>query len=352
MITDQLHPVLNQFGLRSPYTINLITSGLINPTWKVNADENEYILQKINTTVFKTPDDIAYNLDKIDQFLSQHEPDYLFVAPLKTVDGKLLYWSDEGCFRVFPFVPKSHTVDVVSSPEEGFEAAKQFARFTRLLNNFDASQLRITIPDFHNLLFRRTQFTDAISDGNKSRIARSSDLIEIVEKYRWIVDTYEKIVRHKLIKRRVTHHDTKISNVLFGPDGKGLCVIDLDTVMPGYFISDFGDMMRTYLSPSSEESRDVNSITIRDEYFAAIAEAFLSEMKDLLNDQERDFIVYSGLFMTYMQAIRFLADYCNDDVYYGAKYDDQNYVRAVNQLTLLQRMSEKRSSMETLLKTF
>jgi len=348
--TDRLHTILGLFGLSAPFETTLVTSGLINPTRKITSRGKHYILQQINTAVFKRPEDIASNLDAIDQYLNTHAPEYLFVAPLKTTTGELLVWDNGNCYRLFPFVESSHTIDVVSTPDQAFEAALQFGRFTRLLNSFDARQLKITIPDFHNLLFRRSQFNDAIKNGNRSRIQRSSSLIGIVKQYDWVVETYDDVVRQNLIKTRVTHHDTKISNVLFGPKGRGLCVIDLDTVMPGYFISDFGDMMRTYLSPSSEESQDFNSIVIRDEYFKAIAEAFLSQLNDLLSEQERRFIVYSGFFMTYMQAIRFLADYCNDDVYYGARYEDHNYMRAANQLTLLQRMSEKKKAMEALLK--
>ena len=139
----------------------------------------------------------------------------------------------------------------------------------------------------------------------------------------------------------MTHHDTKISNVLFGKQGNGLCVIDLDTVMPGYFISDFGDMMRTYLSPVSEEEKDFSLIGIREEYFEAIVSGYLGEMKTELSADEIAHAVYAGKFMIYMQAIRFLTDHLNRDVYYGAKYEGHNLVRTHNQITLLQRLTEK-----------
>ncbi|MEP6845974.1 MAG: aminoglycoside phosphotransferase family protein, partial [Panacibacter sp.] len=154
---------------------------------------------------------------------------------------------------------------------------------------------------------------------------------------------YENILQNPEFKKRVTHHDTKISNVLFDSDNKGLCVIDLDTVMPGHFISDVGDMMRTYLSPAGEEESDLSAIEVREAYFEAIVNGYLSEMQDELTTTEKDYFIYAGKFMIYMQALRFMADYLNNDIYYGAKYELHNLNRAINQLTLLNRLVEKES---------
>jgi Ser/Thr protein kinase RdoA (MazF antagonist) len=141
--------------------------------------------------------------------------------------------------------------------------------------------------------------------------------------------------------QRVTHHDTKISNVLFDKEQRGICVIDLDTLMPGYFISDVGDMMRTYLSVAGEEEKDFSLISVREDYFLAIVDGYSSEMRNDLTEEERKWFVFAGKFMIYMQAIRFLADHLNDDIYYGAKYEGHNFIRANNQLCLLDRLEEK-----------
>jgi Ser/Thr protein kinase RdoA (MazF antagonist) len=148
-------------------------------------------------------------------------------------------------------------------------------------------------------------------------------------------------------KRRVTHHDTKISNVLFDNQDKGLCVIDLDTVMPGYFISDVGDMLRTYLCPVSEEEKDFSKIIVRDEFYKAIINGYKEEMKNELTEKENKYFFYAGKFMIYMQALRFITDHINDDIYYGAKYEGQNLVRASNQMVLLQRYLEKENDLGT-----
>jgi Ser/Thr protein kinase RdoA (MazF antagonist) len=160
-----------------------------------------------------------------------------------------------------------------------------------------------------------------------------------------IVTEYRRIQNDPQFKLRVTHHDTKISNVLFDQWGKGLCVIDLDTVMPGYFISDVGDMMRTYLSPVSEEEKDFTRIQVRDEFYKAIVRGYYTQMKDELTSAEKNHFFYAGQFMIYMQALRFLTDHINEDVYYGARYPGQNLVRAGNQLRLLECLLEKEATL-------
>ncbi|MGZ3910819.1 MAG: phosphotransferase, partial [Flavisolibacter sp.] len=192
--------------------------------------------------------------------------------------------------------------------------------------------------------------TQAWEQGNPLRIRESESLIRVLKEHQDIVSSYEKLTRSKAFKSRVTHHDTKISNVLFDEKDKGLAVIDLDTVMPGYFISDVGDMMRTYLSPVSEEEKDFSKIGIREDFFQAIAEGYLGKMGGQLSEEEMMHFVYSGLFMSYMQALRFLTDHLNNDRYYGAAYEGQNFTRAGNQVVLFQRILEKQQLLNQMVK--
>ena len=322
--------------------VETLTSGLINNTWKVTSGPEAYILQRVNHEVFKKPFEVAANIRMIDAYLKEHSPSYLFVSPVQTLNGEdIIFLADEGYFRLFPYVQGSHTINTVLNPDQAFEAALHFGKFTRLLSGFDAKLLHITIPDFHNLTLRSLQFETALHQGDRERIKQSTHLVDEIRRYGHIVDSYEKIRKNPNVKQRVTHHDTKISNVLFDDRDKGLCVIDLDTVMPGYFISDVGDMMRTYLSPANEEEKDFDRIEVREEFFKSIVNGYLSSMGDELGREEQGLILYSGLFLVYMQALRFLADYFNRDVYYGARYPEQNFVRAGNQLVLLKRLDEK-----------
>jgi len=188
---------------------------------------------------------------------------------------------------------------------------------------------------------RYEQFQAAIKNASPERFERCREMINALQQQYSIVETFESIKTNPAFKTRVMHHDTKISNVLFDENNKGICVIDLDTVMPGYFISDVGDMMRTYLSPADEEETDLSKIDVREDYFDAIVRGYLSEMHDELSNEEKKYFVYAGKFMIYMQALRFLADYLNNDIYYGAKYDLHNFNRAANQLTLLNILIKK-----------
>jgi Ser/Thr protein kinase RdoA (MazF antagonist) len=342
-----IQSILSAYGLKEGETsVEAFGSGLINNTWKVISSGKVYILQRVNDAVFKHPQDIAGNIKLMADYLGQHHPEYRFVAPFVTISGdEMVYAKGDGFYRLFPFVPGSHSKDVVETPEQAYEAALQFGRFTRLLSGIDLNKFKITIPSFHDLALRYQQFIAALKDVNKQRIAQSHELIKIISGHDDIVRVYKQMKTDPSFRLRVTHHDTKIGNVLFDKNDKGLCVIDLDTVMPGYFISDVGDMMRTYLSPVSEEETDLNKISIREDFYKAIVQGYLDEMKDELTEAGKKHFFYAGKFMIYMQAVRFLTDYINDDVYYGAKYPEHNLMRSKNQLTLLNRLLEKETSL-------
>ncbi|HUB59309.1 MAG TPA: aminoglycoside phosphotransferase family protein [Puia sp.] len=324
------------------YSLMPIGSGLIHHTWKVETPGGRaHILQEVNTGVFRDPEAIAHNLSLIGRYLGAEAPEYSFVPPMQTADGAVFYRDERGVFyRMFPFVSGSRTYDIVSSPEQAFEASRQFGLFTRNLRGFDVGQLRETLPHFHDLVLRYEQFDRAVCTGDDSRVSSCSELIEFLRGQRGLVEVYEGLKDDPGFRLRVTHHDTKISNVLFDQRDKGLCVIDLDTVMPGYFISDVGDMVRTYVSPASEEEMDLDKVVVRREFYQAIYDGYLGEMGDVLSDSERARFSYAGLFMAYMQALRFLTDHLTGDVYYGARYKGHNYSRAANQARLLQELME------------
>ena len=335
--------IFAHYGLNeNEMVIEPIGSGLINETWRIKGGGSDYILQKINHSIFKKPEAITKNVHQISVYLKKHFPGYLFPVTLPTIDDEELIKLDGngGYYRITHFVQNSHTIDTVQNTKQAFEAARQFGKFTNLLAGFPQEDLLETLPDFHNLTLRYHQFKQALLNGNSKKIEASAELIKLIKSNRDIVDTYEAILKSPAFKKRVTHHDTKISNVLFDDNDNALCVIDLDTVMPGYFISDVGDMLRTYLSPVSEEEKDFSKITIREEYFHAIKKGYMSEMQEELSEEEKDHFIFAGKFMIYMQAIRFLTDHLNNDIYYGAKYPGHNFVRAGNQIALLQRLLE------------
>ncbi|HAL82528.1 MAG TPA: aminoglycoside phosphotransferase family protein [Mucilaginibacter sp.] len=343
--------VLYSYGLNpSDCNIQPFGSGLINHTLKVSGNGQDYILQQINGNVFKSPDDIADNLALLQVFFKNTRPDYLFVAPLPTLSGTFLVKPASGMvFRLFPFIKGSHTVDYISEEKQAFEAAKQFGKFTHLLKDFDAEKLKCTLTDFHNLKLRFEQFKTACTNPDIIRLDSAAAEIKAVYEHYNILQTYNQLTYHHEIPLRVIHHDTKINNVLFDDQQNGLCIIDLDTVMPGYFLSDVGDMMRTYLSPSNEEDTDYDKLHIRENIFTAICKGYLSEMGNILTKTEQHYFIFSGKLMIYMQAIRFLTDFLNNDIYYEIKYPDHNLSRSKNQFKLLNEYVKAEEKLQQLL---
>lgn len=319
------------------YTVELFGDGLIHHTYVVKkAEEPEFILQEVNTNVFKKPLDIAFNLKSLSDFLDQHSIDVFFPLPLNTREGKPYVSIDEKQYRLTPFKKGAHAVNFCATADQAYQAAFQFGNFTAAFDGFDTNNLKETISRFHDLEFRWEQYTYALSNGNMERIKFAKKEIDKLNDLYEIVSTYKKYNSSSSFIKRVTHHDTKISNVLLDKEGKGLCVIDLDTVMPGLFISDVGDMCRTYLSPGNEEETDLSKVFVRKDFYNAIVEGYLEKMADRMTEDEKKSISYSGEFIIYMQALRFLTDFLNNDIYYGIRYEMNNYNRTVNQLALLE----------------
>ena len=245
-----LENVLLAYGLPNDCLVVPHGDGLINQTWTVQTGARKYILQKINTDIFTEPWKIAENIERISNWLQSNESRNLFPKPIKSLSGEdLLYIPGEGHFRVFDFVRDSVSINVVTTTRQAYEASRKFGEFTHELSRFPIESLHYTLPDFHNLALRHRQFTHSLQKASLDRVKKATRLIAYLESLQDISVQYDEILKNPEFKLRVTHHDTKISNVLFDAYDNGICVIDLDTMMPGYFISDVGDMFRTYFHP-------------------------------------------------------------------------------------------------------
>jgi Ser/Thr protein kinase RdoA (MazF antagonist) len=320
-----------------PLDIQQFGNGLIHKTYILSKDNvPNFILQQVNTNVFKWPDAIENNLQLLKAYLNESSLDLNLPLPLTNLSGALHTYVSNDVFRLTRYVEGSHAIDTCLQPEQAFEAALQFGQFTSSFAGLDISQIKATIPDFHNLTFRWKQFEQALANGNPTRIQHAKREIETIIDNKSIVTKYEHICSSDQFKQRVTHHDTKISNILFDQKGKGICVIDLDTVMGGLHISDLGDMFRTYLSPGNEEETDLEKVFVRSSFYTAIVNGYLDKMADQLTEDEKAMIPFAGEFLIYMQALRFLTDFINDDIYYGISYEMNNFNRTINQLHLLE----------------
>jgi Ser/Thr protein kinase RdoA (MazF antagonist) len=340
----KIEKVLTEYRLnKEGVTYQAFGTGHINSTFLINDQTSSYkfILQNININVFKKPDIIAQNMKMVGDYLSKHYPDYLFVNAIKTIDGKEMAIVDGDYWRLTNFIENSISFDTLSDPAQAYEAAVQFGRLNKLLSDFDASQLKETIPGFHDLGLRFKQFNDALSIAPEHFRQNAAPEIQKALHYKFILDYFNSFKNSKDFPDRAMHHDTKISNMLFDRDSMtGICVIDLDTLMSGKFISDLGDMMRTYLCAFSENEPDTDKIFVRIEYFEAIVKGYLQEMGSKLSPVEKDLILFSGKYLIYMQAIRFLTDYLNSNIYYPISYPEQNLDRTKNQFKLLDELFE------------
>lgn len=336
-----MNQVLSLFGLDTDdYSVDRIGSGHIHDTYKLLGRKN-YIFQRVNKNVFKEPEIIASNLRIAADYLKERFPKYPFLTCIRSLSGNEMEYDAEGFpWRLFPFFEHTTTIDKISGTEEAFNAAAEFGRLTKYLDGVDVSRFRETIPRFHDLAHRKLQFEEALVKA-EDRAVKAQDCVLACKRSYHLVETYNSLIYGKSLKLRIVHNDTKINNVLFHQGSrKAVGVIDLDTLMPGYFIYDLGDMVRTFVCPVSEEEKDLSQISFRSEVYKALLDGYLSEMREVLSQQELAAIPFAGKMMTYIMALRFLADYLRGNTYYHISYPEQNLVRASNQLRLLDVISE------------
>jgi len=327
----------------SEFTVTTLSGGLINRTYKVESPLSvPFLLQQINQQVFTNPKDVQKNYVLLSQyaefeFTGLKLPWVKEYAPMKS-----LYREEQGdCWRAFEFIEDGKMLNIAEMPSQAKATAKAFAKFTAAFDDFNVGMLKETIPDFHNLSHRYRQFEEALQGELYERMPKAMPLIDELKKRERYKFFYEEIADSVEFPKRVMHHDAKIANILFSKTtGKVICPVDLDTTMPGYFFSDLGDMIRSMSCSADENNTDFDNLGIRKKYYEAIIEGYMSIMEKQLTLPEKKYIHYSGLLIIYMQSLRFLSDYLNGDVYYKTIYPEQNFDRAKNQLTLLQRLEE------------
>ena len=323
--------------------ITPLTSGLINHSYKVSDNHGkDFLLQQVNQSVFTQPLLLTVNYRELRNYLKQTLSDYRIPAPLPFADGRENYIDEEGNYwRLMEFIPGSISYLAAETTEQVAETASTFAAFTKIFSGMDASKLKETIPGFHDLSLRYTQFITAADNAGKIRMDLGTGLINFLLNRKTYVTLFEYIRDSGHFPLRVMHHDAKMSNILFDESsGKLICPVDFDTTMPGYFFSDPGDMIRSMVSEYGEVETDLMKLSVRPAFYEAICNAYLTEMDSILTDEEKKYFHYAGLLMLYMQALRFAADFLNDDVYYKISYPKQNFDRAMNQLTLLIKLED------------
>ena len=345
---DSLKDIISKFEISGNVTeIKPMGEGLINDTYKVFVDGSEqpkYVLQRINNAIFQNVDMLMDNINKVTEHIRKKGKNTLKF--LKTTDGKSYFLDDQKYWRMMDFVPESITYQAVT-PEYSYIAGKSFGEFESLLADLK-EPLGEIIPDFHNIEFRLKQLRDAVASDKAGRVAEVQYYLDEIFKREEKMTLGERLFREGKLPKRVCHCDTKVNNMLFDKEGNVLCIIDLDTVMPSFVFSDYGDFLRTAANTGMEDDPNLDNIDLNMEIFKAFTKGYLEGTKDFLLPIEKENLPYAAMLFPYMQTVRFLADYINGDTYYKIKYPEHNLVRTKAQWRLFEMAESKETEMKSL----
>jgi Ser/Thr protein kinase RdoA (MazF antagonist)/molybdopterin-guanine dinucleotide biosynthesis protein A len=337
---DVLAAIGDRFGLRMErYNLRSLGHGLINRTYRLvdRHGSDDRVLQKINTAVFREPGLIARNNRLAAKHLREHHPEQPFLHSLPTIDGADLHQDmDGGFWRLFPFIPNSVAYDGPVTPAQAFSAAQQFGRLTRCLNGADVRAFADVLPGFHDVPSRFSQFQSALTTAEEARKEAASEAITFYSAHAHIADEFTRMMHDPDVPTRITHNDTKLNNVLFdAASGKAVCVVDLDTLMPGKSLFDLGDMIRTFISAAPEDDPDPAAAVVNEDVFEQLIAGYFTEMAPIMSARERSLAYWSGTMLLYEQGLRFLTDHLNGDRYYTVHRPYHNLDRTHNQMHLL-----------------
>ncbi|MFM9947823.1 MAG: phosphotransferase enzyme family protein [Saprospiraceae bacterium] len=331
------------FGNQTDFEITSFGHGNINDTWKLTVSENgqkkPYLLQRLNHLVFRQPEQVMANISNVARHLlaKNYAPGILHPCPDR--EGSILFCDEAGNYwRVFPFFEDTITLETVNDPEQAFVASQAFGAFLEALADLDPASLHETIPGFHNSVARLAVFQEAVAKDVAGRLAGVRAEVALVLKESSL---FQHIFNLNL-PLRVVHNDAKIGNILLDEHAeKAVAVIDWDTIMPGYLLSDLGDIARTMAASCSEDEADPAKVVFRMPVFEAICKGFLPPLRHILTVEERDALHLAPRWIILEQAMRFLGDYLAGDVYYKIRHPLHNLERARNQLALYQSALEQ-----------
>ena len=354
----ELNSVISHFLLKGTVSeVKPLGSGLINDSYLVTtaeADQPDYVLQRINHAIFTDVELLQRNIEAVTRHLRRKleaegvsDIQRRVLQFLSTDEDRTYHFDGTNYWRMSVFIADTLTIDEVT-PHSSYDAGKAFGRFEQQLIDLPET-LGETIPDFHNMELRIKQLSDAVSRDVAGRVADVGAELELIRKCSEEMCLAEQLHRQGLLPKRICHCDTKVNNMLFDHEGNVLCVIDLDTVMPAYIFSDFGDFLRTAANTVAEDSPELEKIDFRWDIFEAFSRGYLESTASFLTDVERDNLPFAVALFPMMQAVRFLADYLNGDTYYKINYPEHNLVRTRNQLRYFLRVMERRSDMEKLI---
>ncbi len=357
---NELKEVVFQFVERDENVmVRPLGKGHINDSYRVTSGNNEYVLQRINHHVFKNVPELQDNIYRVTSHIRKKlqeqgvtDIDRRVLNLVPTHEGKLYYKDKEQNFwRLMDFIKDSKSYDDIS-PELAYRAGKAFGDFQSMLADLPGEPLFETIPDFHNMEARLKTFREAVKADKAGRLKDKevAELVGEIEDRAEEMCKAERLHREGKLPKRINHCDTKVNNILFDKDDEVLCVVDLDTVMPGYVLSDFGDFIRTGANTGAEDDKDLDNVAVDLNIFKAYAEGYLENASSFLTDVEVENLAFGAKLLTYMQTVRFFTDYIDGDTYYKIAYPDHNLVRTKAQFKLLQSLEENFEMMQRVIK--
>ena len=350
-----METIVSQFRIEGTVKeIVPLGNGLINDTYLVRTaetDKADYVLQRINHHIFTDVELLQHNIEAVTRHLRRKLEEegaedidrrVLRFVPIDT--GKTWYFDGESYWRMSVYIADTLTVDEVT-PQSSYDCGQAFGHFEQELTDLD-EPLGETIPDFHNMELRLRQLREAVRENRAGRLKTVEAEVAFIETHADAMCLAERLHREGLLPKRVCHCDTKVNNMLFDHDGRVLCVIDLDTVMPAYVFSDYGDFLRTAANTMPEDSPELDRIAFRWDIFEAFTRGYLESAGGFLTPVERQHLPFAVALFPFMQATRFLTDYLNGDTYYKTAYADHNLVRTRNQLRLFELVQARQEDMK------
>ena len=354
MEEKELKGIVEKFNVEGTIaSIRPLGNGLINDTYLVvTAGENDdYVLQRINNSIFQDVDLLQHNVEAVTSHIrkklieaGEDDISRKVLHFVETGEGKTYYMDGAGRYwRVSVFIPRAKTFEA-GTPEYSYYAGKAFGNFEAMLVDLPET-LGETIPDFHNMELRMRQLRDAVAQDAKGRLSEVRDIVDELESHAHEMCKAERMGREGKLPKRVCHCDTKVNNMMFDEEGRVLCVIDLDTVMPSFVFSDYGDFLRTGANFVAEDDPEIGKVGFREDIFESFTKGYLESAKSFLTPVETENLPYAVALFPYMQCVRFLTDYINGDTYYKIKYPEHNLVRTRNQLALFRCVYAKQEEM-------
>ena len=297
--------------------------------------------------MFKKPKKVMKNIELVTEYIKKNTNEKTLEI-VKNKNNKKLVKIDKDYWRCYKCIDCGNTYEHLDNKETFYEVGKTIGRFQKNLSNFPLHKLNQTIKDFHDTKKRYDKLITLLNKPN-IRINDCQKEIVFVKERENLVDIINKAIDMKLVPIRVTHNDTKLNNVMIDENGKGVCLIDLDTVMPGSLLFDYGDAIRTGATKALEDERDLRKVKIDKELFLYFSLGFLSEVKDILTSEEKKLLVTSAKVITLECGIRFLTDYLENDIYFKVDYETHNLIRARNQFKLVREIEKNEIILEKMI---